>query len=113
MDFSSTFKSLRIEAKMTQSEIANALDISKSTVAMWETGNRLPSYELLEAIADFFNVDMGYLLGKQNTKRIVTVSNNYNFKTDKLSNEIIEELAKLDERKQVLVLAYLKAINDV
>ena len=32
---------------------------------MYENGEREPSFELLEAIADYFNVDMNYLLGKK------------------------------------------------
>lgn len=31
---------------------------------MYESGRREPNFEVLETIADFFNVDMNYLLGK-------------------------------------------------
>ena len=37
--------------------MADKLKISRSSVGMYEKGEREPSYELLEAIADFFNVD--------------------------------------------------------
>lgn len=33
---------------------------------MYERGEREPSFETLETIADFFNVDMNYLLGSVN-----------------------------------------------
>lgn len=63
-------KSLRNEKNFTQAKLAEELNISKSTIAMIETGQRSPGIELLEEIADYFNVDMKYLLGKQNEKHI-------------------------------------------
>ena len=54
---------------LTQEELANHLNISISTVSMIEKDNRKPSYELLEKIADFFNVDIDYLTGKSPIKR--------------------------------------------
>ena len=110
-DFALNFKYLRKEKKYTQEKMAVVLDVSKSTIAMWETGKRMPGYEMLESIADFFNVDMSYLLGKQDVKKIISIENDYLYNSSCIPNEIIEELSKLDERKQVLVLAYLKAIN--
>ena len=32
---------------------------------MYETGSRKPSYEMLEAIGDFFNVSTDYLQGRE------------------------------------------------
>ena len=36
---------------------------------MYETGSREPDFETCEAIADIFNVDMDYLLGRSNVER--------------------------------------------
>ena len=44
-------------------EIAKYLKISKSLVSMYERNQRKPSFEILEGIADFFNVDMNTLHG--------------------------------------------------
>lgn len=63
-NFANVFKNLRIQAGLTQQEMADRLKISRSSIGMYENGEREPSFELLEAIADFFNVDMNYLLGK-------------------------------------------------
>lgn len=49
---------------MSQQELADALGISKSAVNMYERGERQPNFETLETIADFFNVDIDYLLGR-------------------------------------------------
>lgn len=50
--------------KKSQAELADKLGVSKSTVGMYELGKREPDFETLEAIADLFNVDMNFLLGK-------------------------------------------------
>ena len=40
------------------------MGVSTSTVSMYEVGSRKPSFEILEQLADFFNVDTDYLMGK-------------------------------------------------
>lgn len=62
--FSERFKVLRSSRKLSQQELADELGTSKSSVNMYERGEREPGIEMLETIADFFNVDMDYLLGK-------------------------------------------------
>lgn len=62
---------------MTQTELANALDISRSAVGMYENGEREPDFQTLEAIADFFNVDMNRLLGKSGLSREILENNYY------------------------------------
>ena len=65
--FAETLKFLRENKNLSQRELANDLDISKSSVGMYERGIREPNFEMLETIADYFNVDMNYLLGKKDT----------------------------------------------
>lgn len=62
--FDKILKMLRNEKNMSQQELADALGISKSSINMYERGERQPNFETLEAIADYFNVDIDYLLGR-------------------------------------------------
>lgn len=62
--FSERFKELRKSRNLSQQELADILKTSKSSVNMYERGEREPGIEMLETIADFFNVDIDYLLGK-------------------------------------------------
>lgn len=62
--FDKILKLLRSEKKMSQQELANALGISKSSINMYERGDRQPNLNVLEKIADYFNVDIDYLLGR-------------------------------------------------
>jgi len=63
-NFPKVLKELRRQSGLTQADLANKMNISRSSVGMYEKGEREPDFETLEAIADFFNVDMNLLLGK-------------------------------------------------
>lgn len=65
-NFQSVLKSLRKSRGLTQDELAKVLKFSRSAIGMYENGSREPDYETLEIIADYFNVDMDYLLGRTN-----------------------------------------------
>lgn len=67
--FSNRLRELRTANNMSQRKLATAVNISKSSINMYERGEREPGIELLEAFADYFNVDMDYLLGKKDTPR--------------------------------------------
>lgn len=58
-------RQLREEKQLTQDQLAKSLsiNISKSTIGMYELNKREPNKEIAEALADFFNVDMNYLYG--------------------------------------------------
>lgn len=62
--FSERLRQLRTARDLSQMEFSKQIGISKSSVNMYERGEREPGLETLEAIADYFNVDMDYLLGK-------------------------------------------------
>lgn len=64
--FSDRLKSLRRSFKVTQEKLADDLGVAKSLISMYENGKRLPSFEMLESIADYFNVPMSSLVERNN-----------------------------------------------
>lgn len=70
-DFPNVFKALRVKSGLTQQQMADKLGLSRSTIGMYENGEREPSFEILENIADLFNVDMNYLIGKKESTEII------------------------------------------
>lgn len=65
--FSDRLKQLRSEASLTQVELARRLGLSNGAIGNYESGARTPrKLEDLEALADFFNVEIDYLLGRSN-----------------------------------------------
>lgn len=65
MPFKEILRSLRLERGLTQDELSKDIGIKRSAISMYENGKREPSFKTLEMFADYFNVDMNYLLGKQ------------------------------------------------
>lgn len=63
--FGQRLKELRNERGISQNELSKHIGVSKSSVNMYERDEREPGFETLEAIADFFNVNMDYLLGRE------------------------------------------------
>ena len=86
--------SLRNEKNITQSQLAEELDISPSAIGMYEQGRRKPSYELLEEICDYFNVDMDYLMGRSDIKNRYQAGLKYDWesKKDEKSNLNIDTI---------------------
>ena len=64
MNFRTRLKQLRMEKQLNQTDLGSALNLATSTISMYENGKREPDFETLETIADYFNVDIDYLLGK-------------------------------------------------
>ena len=62
--FSERLRQLRTSRDLSQLEFSKQIRMSKSSINMYERGEREPGLETLERIADYFNVDMDYLLGK-------------------------------------------------
>lgn len=88
--FSDVLRSLRLKAGLSQEELGKKLGLAKSTISMYESGTREPNLEVLEAIADTFNVDMNTL-----TDSKVSAD---------LSSELQEYLEELKNRSEMRML---------
>lgn len=63
-NFLSRLRKLRSEQRYSQSEIAELIGISQSYYARFETGKGEPNLEILVKLADIFDVELDYLLGR-------------------------------------------------
>ncbi len=61
-------KYLRKSNNKTQQDIADILGITRPAYTAYEQGKRNPDYEILEKIADYYNVSIDYLLGRTDNK---------------------------------------------
>lgn len=57
-------RDLRKDRGFTLAFVAKSLHIGTSTLGAYERGKRFPPYETLIQIADFYNVNVDYLLGR-------------------------------------------------
>ncbi len=76
-------RSLRIRDGMTQEELAKKLNLSRSSIGMYENDERKPPTKLLEEIADLFNVDMNYITGRTDEEYYLDL------KTRQIAQEIL------------------------
>lgn len=70
VDFGNILKTLRLKKNLTQAELAQKLGLTKSVISAYETGLRLPSYDVLIHIAKILNVTTDYLLGMEQKNTI-------------------------------------------
>jgi transcriptional regulator with XRE-family HTH domain len=63
-NFAQQLKMLRIEMNFSLRQLSDLTNISPSALHAYEMGNRNPKREALEALADVFNCDIEYLLGR-------------------------------------------------
>ena len=76
--FSTRLKELRHKANLSQQELSKIIGISKSSINMYERGEREPGLETVSAFADYFDVQTDYLLGKHDDKRSLKEGKKYN-----------------------------------
>jgi len=66
--FSKRLKELRTQKGIYQKELAEVLGVSRPTITQYEQGKRNPDTDMLNNIADYFEVSVDYLLGRTNKK---------------------------------------------
>lgn len=57
-------KQLRNKAGLTQTEMCSMFGVAQNTYSQWETDKREPDFKTLSRIADYFQVSVDYLLGR-------------------------------------------------
>ena len=107
--FQNVLKSLRTSHGLTQDELAKSLKISRSAIGMYEKGAREPDYETLELIADYFNVDTDYLLGRTDKTTFIPGSHNVHCETDSES-ELVLSYRELNDSNKQKCTAYTKTL---
>ncbi len=71
MEFREKLKKLRRDRNISQQALADAIFVSRSAVAKWETGRGLPCDESMESLEKYFNVEKNYFLTDQPDEVIV------------------------------------------
>ena len=89
--FGSKLKSLRLRAGLTQAQLAGRLNISASTVGMYEQGRREPDNDTLSKLCLALRTSVDYLLGINKN-----LYSNNNFEVDVVISDFINFLEKQD-----------------
>ena len=93
-------KKKRNENHVSQQKLANHLGVSRSTVAMWETGGSEPSNEMLAQIASFFGTSVDYLLGLDDNEQKKETPTEADVTFDDFTYALHNESKELSEEKK-------------
>ena len=74
MNFSQKLKEIRISKKLTQSQIANILNIAIRQYQRYEYGTSDPTREVLIKLADYFDVSLDYLVCRTDDPKLHTLN---------------------------------------
>lgn len=85
-------RSLRIENRLTQKQVADRIGLAISAVSSYESGTRYPSYEALIKLSKMFHVSTDYLLGLT-SKRDIDVTGLDDSEIELLS-QLVDKLRK-------------------
>ena len=94
MTFSDRVKQLRLKAGMTQHELADMLNLSRSAVAGYESEEKQASVKIIKELSNIFNVSIDYLLGETDIK---------NKPDDLLRGEYHKDFENVDEALKFIV----------
>ena len=64
MDFSNGLKTYRKRKGMSQAQLSEALGVDRTTLTKWETGENIPSIEVLDKLASLLDISTDDLLGR-------------------------------------------------
>jgi len=65
---------LRIEKGLSQQQLAQSLGVKRTVVSYYESGDRLPSLDVIVEMSRVFNVSTDYLLKGKDASKIIAVS---------------------------------------
>ena len=99
--FGEKVKAIRINAGLTQREVASKLNVTPGFISNIENGRTAMSLRLLLYYASFTGTSLDCLVGLIDS----------DYETTALDNDIIREIQKLDTDKKKKLLDILKVIN--
>ena len=100
-------KELRQEKKLTQQELADEIGVTKRTYIYWEKGERQIKPEKAQQLADYFGVNVGYLLGYSDVRFELeqiekAIKNRLIDSESTINKDVFENTLKIVERARFL-----------
>ena len=62
--FANRAKEQRLKKGLSQPQLAEDIGVTKQTISLWERGVRRPEFETMNKLAQYFGVNMAYLVGQ-------------------------------------------------
>lgn len=101
-------KQLRKEKQLTQPQLADALNVSKSVISFWENDINEPKASYMVSLASFFKVSTDYLLGIESEDGRIIIQEPELPSDEK---KLLEEYRALSPELKSLSRDYFKSLN--
>jgi len=88
MAFSERLKEARINAGLTQEQLANELGMAKSTIAGYEKGNREPNMLTIKNLMEILNIDANFLWQDEMNDSLELIVSSYEWNIIKKYREL-------------------------
>lgn len=104
---------LREKADISREEFAKKIGITYAALSKYETGKRAPDYEVLQKIADYFEVSTDYLLGRTENKNYGTpIDQEFEaWLNDPRASKLYKEFNESDEERREMLFAMWEIIK--
>ena len=121
MCFPKRLKELRLNAGLTQKDLAKAIEVGRTTISEYESGKIVPKQEGLLKIANHFNVSVDYLTGvsneratrKQNESSLDTLLNTVHYiLLDEYATPVTYEGKLLSEKQKLIIAGLIDQLSD-
>lgn len=103
MKFGDRLRELRTLLGLTQFQLGEKFNLAESTISLYEKNKRFPDQETLIKIADFFDVSLDYLLGRDSREP----SSVKTFRSE-MNDLPAEALRSIEEYKELMKIKYSK-----
>lgn len=84
-------KDLRESKGISQKQLADFLNVSQGSIGNWESGIREPNFATVEKIANYFNVSVDYIMGRETPCPICGLDYVPNIPSEEEQHNIIHE----------------------
>lgn len=101
-EFGEILAELRQDKGMTQQDLADKLNVAKSSISNYETGQRRAHTELICKAASVFGVSTDYLLGLSSARETFFITKE-EYSDGKTVGEILEQILALDSKRRHLL----------
>ncbi len=104
MKFSLRVKELRESKGLSQAKLAKALNVGTGSVGMWESTDQIPPIRKLIRIAEYFDVSIDYLIGREevvpitNADRAAGWSDTANVQVSPIEYDMLQAFRKIGEK---------------
>ena len=119
--FNARLKELRLEAGLTQKDLAKAIEVGRTTISEYESGKIVPKQEGLLKLANHFNVSVDYLTGvsneratrKQNSSDLDSLLNTiHHILLDEYDTPVTYEGALLSSTQKLIIDQQIEYLRD-